>query len=164
MEFENFFYVILAVIYILSRVLRNRKKVAQDETLMDKQPKQGKKRVTFEDLLKEFGVDQKDKEIKEVEREVVQEVEEIEEPPREYKSLHSDEEAKSIFEKSIKEAELISEKEASADKKALAFEEFKPYQQKDESNEFAIEIRELLQTPYGGKKAVILAEILNRKY
>ncbi len=164
MEFENYFYVLLAVIYILSRVLKNRRKVAQDETLMDKQPKQGKKPVSFEDLLKQFGAEKEGEEIEKVEREVVQEVEEIEEPPREYKSIHSDEEAKSIFEKSIKEAELISEKEATAENKALAFKEFKPYQKKDESNEFANEIRELLQTPYGGKKAVILAEILNRKY
>ncbi len=160
MDFENYFYVILAIIYFLSRVLKGKKQAPEDESY-DQPETTGKKPVTFEDLLKEFTEDKSVEPEPEVVQESVREVEDSR--PKSYRSPYSDEESKSIFEKSIKEAEMLSKGEEPAEKK-LVFKEFKPYQEEEETTGFATEIREMLQSGDGGKKAIILAEILNRRY
>ena len=162
MDFENFFYVILAVIYFLSRVLKGRKNVPKESQPDEEAPaSSGKKPVTFEDLLKEFGVDQEE-EPKEAEE--PQAIEEEATTKEETRPTYSDDESKAIFEKSIKEAEKASRKSTAIGERKLTFKEFEPYQEEDDSNEFATEIKELLQESEGGKKAVVLSEILNRKY
>ena len=162
MDFENIFYVILAVIYFLSRVFKKRKEVPPAESEGQEQ-QTGRKPISFEDLLKEFGVEEEEQkpqlEEAEVEEEDARETQSIEE---EYRSRYSDEEAQSIFEKSIKEAEEVKGEQVVNE--SLTFKEFKPYQEQKDSNEFAEEINDLLQSEDGGKKAIVLAEILNRKY
>lgn len=161
MDFENYFYVILAIIYFLSRVLKGKKQAPEDESY-DQPETTGKKPVTFEDLLKEFTEEKSvEPEPEVVVEEPVREVQDRR--PKSYRSPYSDEESKSIFEKSIKEAEMLSKEEKPAENK-LTFKEFKPYQEEEEVEGFATEIREMLQSGDGGKKAIILAEILNRRY
>lgn len=162
MDIENYFYVILAVIYFLSRVLKGKKQIPQEDSY-EEQESTGKKTVTFEDLLKEF-TDEKEVEIEEPEAVEEAPIEPVEDQrPRSYRSPYSDEETKSIFEKSIREAENISQDEAGEENK-LIFKEFKPYQEEDDTNEFATELKEMLQSADGGKKAIILSEILTRRY
>lgn len=162
MDLENLVYVALAVIYFLSRVFKKRKQAPTESPEESSQPQPGKRPVSFEDLLKEFGVDKGVEEQKE-EKDEVDDFQEEKETD-EYRSRYEDEEAQSVYEKSIKEVELTSEKEEAESNKGLVFKEFKPYQEEDDSNEFASEIRELLQSEDGGKKAIVLGEILNRKY
>ncbi len=146
----------------MSRVLKKRKQVPTETTEEGNQPPQGKRPVSFEDLLKKFGVDQEVDDQKEEQGEVDDCQEEVE--VDEYRSRYTDEEAQSIYEKSIKEARLISATEEAELDGKLEFKEFKPYQEEDDSNEFVSEIREILQSKDGGKKAIVLGEILNRKY
>ena len=170
MDFENFFYVILAVIYFLSRFLKGRKQAPREDESYEQPEDTGKKPVTFEDLLREFT---QEKEQQQPSQEVT-EVEVVEEEPfrparessrKTYQSPYSDEESKSIFERSIREAkDLAKTNKQSTDDKSLVFKEFKPYQEEEESNLFATELKEMLQSGDGGKKAIILSEILNRRY
>jgi hypothetical protein len=41
---------------------------------------------------------------------------------------------------------------------------FKEYQEVDQQNALATEIREMLKDPYDAKRAIILKEILDRKF
>jgi len=159
MDFENFFYVILAVIYILSRVLKARKRQPK-ETYQEPETDTPKKPVSFEDLLKGFGVDQEEDEN---EPEPVVE-EEQEENQGQYEPQYSDEESKSIFEKSIKEAEKVTDYSQTEESKDLISKKFKPYQKEEDSDDFAEKIKDMLRSDEGSKKAIILSEILNRKY
>lgn len=163
MDFENIVYVVLAVIYFVSRVMKKRKQVPSEQSQEEPEPSQGRKPVSFEDLLKEFGVDKEQGEEKEVKETPLEKFEEIKEDVDEYGSRYSDEEAQSAYEQSVKEAGLLSEPEKKEDNR-LVFEEFKPYQEEDDTNEVASEILELLEDEDGGKKAIILSEILNRRY
>ncbi len=160
MDLENLVYVVLAVIYFLSRVLKKRKEKPVEEQEEGSQPKQKRKPISFEDLLKEFGADQLDEKKEEAEEPEFEEVEDVDE----YSSRRPDEEARTIFEKSIKDAELVAKTKEPEDDKKLVFKEFKAYQEEEDSNELVSEIKELLQSEDGGKKAIVLGEILNRKY
>jgi HEPN domain-containing protein len=156
MDFENFFYVILAVIYILSRVLKAKKKAPQ-ETYDETEGEPPKKTVTFEDLLKEFtGAEEE-----EIPEPVVEPAPEVR--PKRYEPKYTDEESRSIFEKSIKAAEEVGSSDKPKESKQLIFKEFEPYQQ-EEPEVLAEEIADMLRSEDGSKKAIILSEILNRKY
>ncbi|MEQ9423174.1 MAG: hypothetical protein RJQ09_02060 [Cyclobacteriaceae bacterium] len=163
MDFENVFYVILAIIYILSRVLKAKKQPEPTETSDDQPTGKGSKPVSFEDLLKEFG------RTEEVESEPVEEIKPVEKEEKRdhtpsYDRRFSDDEAKSIYEKSIAQAEKFEHEGEQPDGKPLIFKEFKPYAEESDKNEFVEEIKDMFNEGDGGKKAIVLSEILNRKY
>ncbi len=157
MDIENIFYVILAVIYILSRVLKARKKPVLPDSVEEPETTSRKPKVSFEDLLKDFGNPDQS-----------QQTEKIPEPIEATEIINKDEirpddESRNIFQKSIDEATKYSEKDEQTE--VLQFKGLKPYEKdSDEENEFVKEIHEMLSSGEEGKKAIVLSEILNRKY
>jgi len=157
MDIENLLYVVLAVVYILSKVMKARKK--KQETGEEDVPQStGRKpQVSFEDLLKEFGGGNQADEIDEV-------PELITKPKLDVSQGHlSDDEKRLIFQKSIDEAAINTSNVERT--KELTFKGFETYQgASDDGFEFSDELREMLKEGDGGKKAIVLGEILNRKY
>ncbi len=175
-------YLIIGIIYIISRALKGKNKSAkppQRPAARTSPPQQKPKAPSsFEEILAEFG-----KRIEE-ERGGAVEIEE-EEEEIEYKPLvieedvnrkefqqegrnrqFADEESRRVYEEAIVRAEgadLAFEADANFQNSRLNFG-FDAYEKKEKDNKFAREIRSMLQDGEGAKKAVILAEILNRKY
>ena len=78
------------------------------------------------------------------------------EPVRQF----ADDESRRIYEESIKQAEVPVEEEVKSKKPILATNR----KEDVEENEFAKEIRSMLQNTDSARKAVVLGEILTRKY
>ncbi|MDA0194634.1 MAG: hypothetical protein O2887_03955 [Bacteroidetes bacterium] len=157
MDIENIFYVVLAVIYILSKVMKARKKPMLPDTVDEAESASERPKVTFEDLLKEFGNPEQPQKTEKI-PEARQATEIIN-----YDKIRPDNESREIFQKSIDEAAKYSGN--NEEQEGTRLKGFKPYQNDlDEDNEFVEKIQEMLSSGEGGKKAVVLAEILNRKY
>jgi len=73
---------------------------------------------------------------------------------------YKDDEIKEIYNKSIYNAEKL--KHVNKEKSNYSF--FKEYQKEEEENEFAKDIRNMISSPDSAAKAIILSEIINRKY
>ena len=77
--------------------------------------------------------------------------------------VFADEESKRIYEQSI--SQVKSQEDELEKQLAIAKSRFKEFEiQEEESSAVRDEIVEMLQSPEGAKKAIILSEILNRKY
>lgn len=174
-DIQFWIYLIFGGIYLVSRFLKKNKK--DDTPSRVPKPQQGtpsgrqSKPVSFEELLKEFteGRSEQEDVVEEAEpirvepRKLQQEPVKVEDFSREGRNRQfSDEDSRKIYEESIKNAEGA----------ALNFERDEHFQiklksrgQDEESNsEVASEIAEMLRNPDSARKAVILGEILNRKY
>jgi len=167
-DFSFWWYIIAAVIYFLTR--GKKKKPQQSRPGSENNPPGENRPKSFEDLLKEITegrledeqpppkVEQRPLVVKEpIEREEVKDRKLVRE-----RRVFADDESKRVYEESIKMAE-------GAD---LAFEPDENYKQprlfateeaEDDEPTIADEIRDGLDTSEA-KKAVIYAEILNRKY
>ncbi len=167
-------YVIFAVIYFLSRSLR--KKPAENQQKRPRSPletDEGPRRqpASFEELLEEITGRQTLKEPpREVEEEesftpVTPKKKEPAPPPFDEGRTRrfSDEESRRIYEESIKNAEGF-DLDYKPDAKFASRKVLRATAEEEEVNEFASEIRSTLQNPESAKKAIILAEIINRKY
>ncbi|MEQ8472162.1 MAG: hypothetical protein RIC35_13305 [Marinoscillum sp.] len=140
------------------------------------QPTQGRSRkpVTFEELLKEFteGREPQEEEEETPERKPVEATQLVKErkwqeenKPEEYEEgvtrRFSDDESRRIYQESIQRAEG-SKIEFKRD------EHFKSKLQRaedeGEGNDIAAEIKDMLQDRSQAQKAIVLSEILNRKY
>lgn len=178
-DLELYIYIALGAIYFLSRVFRKKKPVSPPRKHHDsdsgdayEQPSRKEKPVTFEDLLKEF-TGQKEKH----EYEYEEDAEELEESYNEEKYLREEED------------KLIDEYETDEEVKYKSYEEIynvkRDFKTLDEQvklestekkrfDEYKIEksvnihtakrYRELLQNKDSIKDAIILKEILDRKY
>ena len=171
-NFENYLYAVFAVIYIISRILKARKKQNKQPVPLPQtkrsvhNPTQVKKAVapkkqksfTFEDILKEFEKNltgeeefahEKPLPVKEIRHERPAPVVKVPETrkPNQYESYQASEP------KSIKE-----EIEAST---SSDFSRSENYAMK---NNVASEYVKMLQDPQGFKNAIVLSEIINRKY
>jgi hypothetical protein len=168
---ENYLYILFALIYIISRVIKARSKQKQQGS--PKQPQQQtpvskpvqqqnqpprKKAFSFEDILKEFEKNlageeesayEKPLPVKEIKYEKPRPipVKEVEKKPNPYDAY------KSTSYKSIKE-EIESDRKSS-------FTRSENYSIKDD---VAGEYVKMLQDPQGFKNAIVLSEIINRKY
>jgi hypothetical protein len=121
----------------------------------DRQPSTGKKQMSFEELLKEFteGPSQ----------EVVEQ--KIEEPHYDEVKYHDDDEIQKIYNKSIAQTKKYNDKfdaEEHDERHSGNFSHFKGYAEDEEEEES--EYAALLQDGESAKRAIILGEILNRKY
>jgi len=152
-DIQLLIYIVFVVIALLSRILGKKKKQrpAREE---DYEEAEQEPQVSFEDLLREFTQKREDaqEEKQVVERPVV-----VEEAPT--SDLPSDEEIEKRFRESVLAAERDEHK---MDFKHL--DHFKNYEVEEEENELAREVREMLQDPDGMAKAVLVSEIINRKY
>ena len=152
-----YYYLIFVVIALLSRVFGKKKEV--DTPTHEGPPKE--RPLTFEELIEEFtrqasGNVKKEEEPQIEESPVILEVEK----PKSKRNVYEDEEIQEIYNKSIYDAQKL--KHTNAEKSDYSF--FKEYKKEKEENEFANEIRSMLSTPDSAAKAIILSEILNRKY
>jgi hypothetical protein len=165
-DIQFWLYIVFGLIYFVGRFLKKKNK-PEDQPEPDTSDRRPQRSKTFEELLSEF-TDEKnpasapinENEVKPVKKSkpITSEASVFEEGST---RVFSDEESKRIYEASIKKAEGIDLDFAPA-------EHFKSKIQRELSAEvssrFASSIREGLRDPEEAKKAVIYAEIFNRKY
>ena len=155
---QNWIYLILGAIYFLSKLRKKNKSVAPES--QDKRSIVKKKVKTFEELLGEFtGLNALDK--AENEEVIVTENEKIANVETEHTIIQN-----SIPKDKIPEpvSELTFPKTAPLNKN----QHFKEYEIEDSQDRpkqiTAREIRKEFKSPRGLKKAILLSEILKRKY
>ncbi len=171
-DIQFWLYLAFAAIYFITRMMK--KKNAPEPTQGDeREPVHTERRnkpVSFEDLLKEFteGKQEPEREVPEpVEaRQLVKEREWVEQQkPKEFEEgrtrRFADEESRRVYQESIKLAE-------GADLEFKRDEHFKSKMQREQDEgdgqSLGADIKSMLQDTNSAKKAVILSEILNRKY
>lgn len=181
-DFQFWLYILFAVIYFVSRALKKKRQPGPSEDVDMETPRRNRPK-TFEELLQEFTEGKES--VKEEVRETEQEIEDFREV-REVKSTDdvrrrvekevssktlfeegttrsfSDEESRRVYEESVKRAEGA----------ALDFSRDEDFKSKLKSRRhdtaevhtLADDIKDMLSSPDNVKKAVVLGEILNRKY
>lgn len=165
-DIQLILYIIFAVIAILSQVFKAKKKNGQapSQSNTSQQPPSRKEQPkSFEDLLKEFTGEQ----TKTVESRPSWEETKYETYEDDYEEEYqNDDEIRQTYNRSVKEAkelktidELVDLKD---DRHTGNFTHFAGYE--EEGEEVRNEWQELLSSPEGAKKAIILSEIINRKY
>jgi hypothetical protein len=165
---ENYLYIALAVIYILSRVLKAKKQVPpqkQNPAQRQKQPArpirqtQPRKAFSFEDILKEFEKNLAGEQFEEEKPMPVEEIAyekpiQVKPPKPETKPYHSPYESYegTSYESPGNRKEVI---------KPEIFSRSEKYSLKED---LASQYIKMLQNPEGFKNAIVLSEIINRKY
>ncbi|MDH5397667.1 MAG: hypothetical protein OEX02_05955 [Cyclobacteriaceae bacterium] len=155
-DYKILVYIAIIAFGLLSKLLGKRKKMQQQER-KEEDEREVTPSATFEDLLEEF------------QRRTSGNVEKPEhkttfdqEEQREYAletETPDDEEIAKVFEASVRQAENTEEETSSP-----VFGHFKRYEEEKEDNALALEVRKLLSSPDNAAKAVVLSEIINRKY
>ncbi len=158
-DFKGLLYLVFGAIYVISRIMKSRKKKElQQQGETEESYQSPKKEVSFEDLLKEFTQGRQ-------EEPVIQ----YEEPARNEESIvekpiwaGSDEEATSVYERSIREAktepvDMADQGHSHHLQRFAVFEE-------EEEDTFLADLSVELQEEGGLKKAIIYKEILDRKH
>ncbi|MEQ8711521.1 MAG: hypothetical protein RIC80_00800 [Cyclobacteriaceae bacterium] len=179
-DFQTILYIVVGIIYFLSRALKKKKPPVKpsrpgQDTEDDTPQTTASKPLTFEELLREFTEGKQPEE--EEQRSPIppptpeparrstspmtyrqeEDDDEILEPA---KRRFSDEDSKRIYEASIRSVEKMKEEE---------FEDtqyhFKQYEDhRDEETTLGAEVADMLRDADGARKAIILSEILTRKY
>ncbi len=179
---EILFYIVAGLIYFLTRGRKKKKRNVPSPKTSHEPVDQGnahppkESQLSFDDLLKELTGQATKTRAEPVEKtEPVEEPEPEPEPELEDKAKpiisktkplpsFDDEKIRKRYKRATvgNKIKTIAEKAAEQKKtQSFRFEEFKI---KEDVNEFAEELKTMLQDPDDIKKAVILAEILNRKY
>ncbi len=156
-DIQLILYIAFVVFAIVSRVLKSKKAGKLKPPVQSEQePTVQEREFSFEDLLKEFTEGPKEGPKKEEYRQEVEEVFEEE--------YQNDDEAERIYQESIAATERYEQMaKVSEDKHTGNFKHFEGYSEEDmeeEENEYA----ELFQDENSAKRAIILSEIINRKY
>lgn len=159
-DFQLIIYIVFLLLYFLTRGLSSRKKKKQSRPGQGKSQKPPK---SFEDLIKEITGEQEPDIRKEIQEETVEK-----ESKREYEfeeEYPSDDEIEDVYQESVKQAQDIKTIDEIIDLEEEAPKlKFKEYDKEKEVNPFATEIVQLLKNPEGAKKAIVLKEILDRKF
>lgn len=155
-DIQLILYIIFVAIAILTRVFKSKKK-EQPQTVQsddrEEYENESPKPKSFEDLLKEFAGEPETR--SEPQREIVS-----------YEDQYEEDDEISVYEDSVekaKELKTIDELvDLEDDRHTGNFKHFAGYEEKGEevNNEFV----EMLQNEEGARKAIILSEIINRKY
>lgn len=157
-DIQTILYIGVAVLYILSRVLKKKKPppVEEHEEMesMESGPEMetappSKPPITFQDLLKDFEVQAKPKK-----------QEKVEPTPPPVPQV-KDEVVKATFERSIEAAKKVKKFDIQGDLKNFAFE---AYEIEEKGEGKAAELVEMLRNPQDIKNAIILKEILKTKF
>ncbi len=176
-------YVIFAVIYFFGRALRKKpqeKPKQRPRSPLETESESKERPVSFEDLLEEITGRKSLSDPQKSEPEIEEpEIEEAPPRPSRYERLKqereaekfeegrtrtfSDEETRRVYEESIKSAEGY-DLDYGTDEKYASKKVLRSTAEEEEDNEFVTEIKSMLQNKDEAKKAVILSEILNRKY
>ncbi|MEM7550459.1 MAG: hypothetical protein AAF363_12325 [Bacteroidota bacterium] len=162
-DIGNIVYIVFLVIYLLSRAFK-KKKPKQPPTAnpdayeqTESQPTQRpKKQLTFEEMLREFteGAPPEEPEVLD---------EPVPEPtPRQY----DDQSISEKYQSSIDQAKKFKtiDEQVELERKPLVFDEFDAYDIKEDGPSIADEVRESLQNLDDARKAIILKEVLDRKF
>lgn len=191
MDRELIIYIIFAIVYFVLRML---KKKPEPPDATPREPKKGQGEyspregpVTFEDLLRELTGQKPSQQApapqpgpaqgrKAREFQFPSDGDNYEEPYDEWADkkvstlkegsstrVFSDEESKHIYEQSIYQAQSQEDELDQQLKRAKSrFKEFEI--QEEDNSAIREELVDMLQSPEGAKKAIILGEILNRRY
>ena len=177
-DIQTWIYVIIGIVYFIVRTFRNKKPQQADKpapaTSRPQRPDiERRKPLTFEELLQEFTEGRKPEDAEEEEsvidskdviarRSEERKRDSFEEEGRDRR--FSDDESKRIYEESIRNAEGFDlDFERDDDFKITKLESRHAEEQESEAFQ-ASDIKEMLANPEDAKKAVILSEILGRKY
>jgi len=161
-------YIIFVIIAILARAFKsNKNKQAPPPPPSNREESPNRKKpMSFEDLLKEF-----EESSSSGQKKVKQEPEPVSTyESYEYESeIPDDDEVRSVYEDSLKRAKefkTIDELVDLEDDRHIGnFKHFGGYSEEEvEGHEESNEYLQLLQDAEGAKKAIILSEIINRKY
>ena len=163
-DFKIWIYLVFGAIYLITRVMKKKKPEEAPhsplETADDNYPKR-QAPSSFEELLQEFTEQREEKEEPAIREEAVKSSPVEVDTRLEGERRHfADEESRQIYERSIQEAE-------GADISYERDEHFKVNRAASEherSHEIGSSLKSMLRNPGSARKAVILAEILNRKY
>lgn len=180
-DFQTILYIVVGLLYFLSRGIKKKKPPVKPnrqvgEAGEEQDQNRPPKALTFEELLKEFT---EGKEAEEVEEASPPPPPTRSEPPHRSRSpltsrreedddeiaqparrRFADEDSRRIYEQSIKSAENLK-----SDHSSESSYGFKRYEDHSEEETTAgAEIAEILKEEDGARKAIILSEILNRKY
>ena len=178
-DIQFWIYLLFGAIYFITRMFKKNNKDATPRKAprpTGTQPSdRPNKPVSFEDLLKEFteGKSEEEDEVEEEQpepveaRQILQERRWQEENKPDFSNegnnrRFSDEDSKRIYEESIKRAEGSKLDFERDDHFRLKFKDRD--EEEEETSDLAGEISGMLQNPEDARKAVILSEILTRKY
>ena len=171
-DIQFWLYLAFAAIYFITRMMKKKNAPEPTQSAEEKSehPERRTRPVSFEDLLKEFTEGKQESEPeapRPVEaRQLVKEREWVaQQKPKEFEEgrtrRFADEESRRVYEESIRLAE-------GSDLEFKRDEHFKSkmQRQQDEGDQQSLgaDIKSMLQDADSAKKAVILSEILNRKY
>ena len=181
-DIQIWLYIIFGIFYFVSRILKKKKPETPNNSETSESPQPEKRPMSFEDLLKEITEDRKvDKSdppapvvqpvVKETKRyesaaETIkrEEEERKEEFLKEGETRHfADEESKAIYERSVKMAKDNAGEFKSFDQFTTTTSKMQRTETVQE-NSVATELKSMLQNKQDVKKAIILNEILARKY
>lgn len=170
-DIQVWIYILFGIIYFLVRAFKKKEPQSPPSRprTSQSQPEPERKPVTFEELLREFteGREEERAPRKEPVKEVsTQKIEQRKEEKRnsEFEEgrtrAFADEESRRVYEESIARAEgaMRSSIENEFSSKIRRNED------QEEERGVASEIKDMLNNPADARKAMILSEILNRKY
>jgi hypothetical protein len=155
-DIQLILYIAFVLFAIISRVLKSRKKENAKQSGQPQQQAAPERKISFEDLLKEFTQEPKEEEYQ---------PESVPEPVERFeRSYQEDEAAEKVYQESIaatkKYEQLAKETD---DRHTGQFTHFKNYAEEDTEEEVS-EYADLFHDHDSAKKAIILSAIINRKY
>ncbi|MGM0580825.1 MAG: hypothetical protein ACQETL_09110 [Bacteroidota bacterium] len=179
-DYKILIYIVLSILYFLFRGSRKKKKPvtrkkAQPQTAEQNTAEQRKPK-SFEELLAELSGENQDQSetTQREDEEILSDGDEIkplseqvdERPMHQEVSQEDYENADETLKELYKKGERLKsiDELVDIDKVATQSNRFKEFEDEKEDNPFAREIREGFSDPESAKKAIVYAEILNRKY
>ncbi len=162
-DYKIILYIIFFVIYILAKTLKKPKPKhtpPKPRPNIDAEAHEAEPTMTFEDIFRKITVDKK----KEKPVKVINEVEELE------SSYPSDDEIQEVYKESLRQAEKNKTLEEIVRDKAKERRAIIPKAEELTSSDveeritLAAELGAMLKNPEDPRKAIVLKEILDRKY
>ena len=158
-DIQLIIYLAFLGLYFLTRALSKRKKSKRGPTSKKTSPSP----VSFQDLLREFVGD--NKKVQPAVEVIEPEIETDPEPSlKEFESDYpSDDEIDEVYKESVSEAQQFKPLDKTIEIAPISTK-FKAYKQEDDRNTLAAEVREMFDNLDDARKAIVLKEILDRKY
>lgn len=167
MDTELIIYLIFIAFAILSRFLKKKKEdnaPPQADSMDETSQRPSQKQMTFEELLREFTGEQQPQPQPQPKAPARETIYESYEDEPSWDSRVSDDEAKETYSRSVREAKKLKTLDELVDlDQPISSGHFKGYEIEEEEN-IADDILHTLQDADGARKAIILSEIINRKY
>ncbi|GAA5022692.1 hypothetical protein GCM10011506_00430 [Marivirga lumbricoides] len=168
-DYKFLIYIVLAIIYYIFKGIGNKKKpVTRRKSETNSDPQSTGRPKSFEEILRELSGESPQNQ-RELEFEPAKPLaDQVEERVLDQKVDGDDyENADDTLKELYKKGERLKTIDELVDLKEVEKQEtsrFESFSIEEDDNEFAKEIREGLSDPESARKAIIYAEILNRKY